>query len=54
MYSVILFPYLPPSVGLEEALFTRKWDAILGGGTLNSFAGTSLMIRKQKVAPIAV
>ena len=37
---------------MEAALLTRKWDAILQGGTLTSFADTSLLIGKQKVAPI--
>ena len=30
----------------------QKWGAILGGGTLTSFAETSLLMVKQKVAPI--
>ena len=28
--NIFLFPNLFPSVGLEAALHTRKWDAILG------------------------
>ena len=47
-----LFPDLPPSAGSETALLTRKWDSILGGGTLTSFAYTILLIEKQKVSPI--
>ena len=31
--NIILFPDLPPLAGSEAALLTRKWDAILGGGT---------------------
>ena len=30
----------------------QKWDAILGGGTLTSFVNTSLLMEKQKFAPI--
>ena len=37
---------------LEAALLTRKWDAILGDGTLTSFADTSLLMGTQNVAPI--
>ena len=48
-----LFPDLSPLAGLEAAFLTRKWDAILGGGNLNSFKDTSLLMGKQKVAPIA-
>ena len=48
-----LFPDLSPSAGSEAALLTRKWDAILGGGTLTSFANTNPLLRNQKVAPIA-
>ena len=50
--NVFLFPSLSPSVGLEAALLTQKWDAILGGSTLTSFADTSLLMGKHKVAPI--
>ena len=39
-------------MGLEAALLTRKWGAILGGGTLTSFTDTSLLMGKKKVAPI--
>ena len=48
-----LFPNLYPSTGSEAALFTRKWDVILGGGTLTSFAYMILLMGKKKVAPIA-
>ena len=51
--NILLFPDLSPLAGLEASLLTRKWDAILGGGTLTSFADTSLLMGKQKVAPIA-
>ena len=51
--KIFLFPNLYPSTGSEAALFTRKWDVILGGRTLNSFAYMSLLMGKQKVAPIA-
>ena len=30
--NIFLFPDLSPSAGSEEALLTRKWDAILVGG----------------------
>ena len=52
--NIFLLPNLFPSAGLEVALLTRKWDAILGGGTLTSFANTSLLMGKKKVAPITV
>ena len=48
-----MFPDLSPSAGLEAEFLTRKWDAILEGGTLTSFANTSLLIGKQKVVPIS-
>ena len=51
--NIFLFPYLSPLEGSEAALLTRNWDAILGGGTLTSFADTILLMGKQKVAPIA-
>ena len=44
---------LSPSAGSEAALINRNWDAILGGGTLTSFADMILIMCKQKVAPIA-
>ena len=51
--KIFLFPNLYPSTGSEAALFTRKWDVILGGGTLTSFADMILLMGNQKVAPIA-
>ena len=33
--NIFLFPDLYPSVGLEVAILTRKWEAILGGGHLD-------------------
>ena len=51
--KIFLFPDLYPSTGSEVALFTRKWDVILGGGTLNYFSDMSLLMGEQKVAPIA-
>ena len=51
--TIFLFPDLSHSTGLEAALLTQKWDSILGGGTLNYFTETSLVMGKQKVAPIA-
>ena len=50
--NIFLFTDLSPLAGLEAALLMRNWDAILGGGTLNSFADTSLLMGKQKFAPI--
>ena len=50
--NILLFPDLSPLAGSEATLLTQKWDAILGGGTLNSFADTSLLMGKQKVATI--
>ena len=49
--NILLFPDFSPSSGSEAALLTRKWDAILEGGTLTSFADTSLLIGKKKVTP---
>ena len=34
-------------------LLTRKWEAILGSGTLTYFSDMSLLMVKQKVAPIS-
>ena len=51
--NIFLFPDLSPSAGSEAALLTRKWDVILGGGTLTSFVDTILLMGEQKVAPIA-
>ena len=51
--KIFLFTNLYPSTGSEAALFTRKWDVILGGGTLTSFSYMILLMGKQKVAPIA-
>ena len=34
---IFLFPDLPPLAGLEAALLTWKWSAILGVRTLTSF-----------------
>ena len=44
---------LSPSAGSEAALLTRKWDVILGGGTLTYFVDMCMLMGKQKVAPIA-
>ena len=49
--NILLFPDLFPLEGSEAALLTRKWDAILGGGTLTFFEETSFLMVKQKVAP---
>ena len=51
--NIFLFPDLSLLEGLEAALLTQKWDVILEGGTLTSFADTSLTMGKQNVAPIA-
>ena len=51
--NIFLFPELSPSAGSKAALLTQKWDAIMGDGTLISFADTSLLMGKQKVSPIA-
>ena len=51
--NIYLFPNLSPLAGSAVALLTRKWGAVLGGGTLTSFADTSLIMGKQKVSPIA-
>ena len=49
--NTFLFPDLSPSSGSEAALLTRKWDAILGGGTLASFAETILLMGEQRSPP---
>ena len=51
--NIFLFPDLSPLTWLEAALLTQKWDLILGGGTLNFFTDTILMMGKKKVVPIA-
>ena len=51
--NIFLFPDLSPLEGSEGGFVTRKWDAILGGRTLNSFADTNLVMGNHKVAPIA-
>ena len=51
--NIFLFPDLSPLTGSEAALLTHKWDSILGSGTLNSFTDTSLVMGKQRVAPIS-
>ena len=51
--NIFLFPDLSPFSGLEAALLTRKWDDILGGRNFTYFTDTSLIMGKQKVAPIA-
>ena len=50
--NILLFPDLSPSARSEAALLTRKWDVILGGNTLTSFADMSLLMGKQKIDPI--
>ena len=51
--NILFFSDLSLLSGLEAALLTQKWDAILGRKTLTFFLYTSLMMRKQKVDPIA-
>ena len=51
--GMFLFTDLYPSAGSEAYLLTQKLGAILGAGTLNSFADTSLLMGKHKVDPIA-
>ena len=51
--NIFLFTDLYPLAGSEAAQLTRKWGAILGGGTLTSLTDMSIMIGKQKVNPIA-
>ena len=50
--NIFLFPDLSNLAGSEAALLTRKWDAILGGGTLNSFADTSLLWESKRSPPL--
>ena len=50
---IFLFLDLSPLAGSEAALLTQKWDAILGCGTLTSFADTILLMGNQKIAPVA-
>ena len=52
--NIFLFTDLSPLAGLEAALLTRKWDAILVGSILKSFAEMILLMGKQKVTPIVV
>ena len=51
--NIFLLPDLSHSAWSETALLNRKWDAILGGGTLASFADTILLMGKQNFPPIA-
>ena len=51
--NTFTFPDLSPLAGLDAALLTQKWYAILGGSTLTSFAYMSLLMGKQKVSSIA-
>ena len=50
--NIFLFPDPTPADGSEAALLARRWYAILGGGAITSFADTSLLMARQKVAPI--
>ena len=50
--NVFIFPDLSPSVGSEATLLAKRWDSILGGGALASFADTSLLLGKQRVEPV--
>ena len=45
--NVFLFPGLFPS-----ALLDQGWDAILGGGSLKSFAETILLLEMQRVEKV--
>ena len=51
--NIILFPDLSPGGGLEAALRTRKWEAILSCDPLNSFVGTIQLMVNQMVVPVA-
>ena len=51
--NIFIFPDLSLLFVLDRALLTIKWDSILRGGRLNSFADTSMMIGKQKISPTA-
>ena len=46
--NIFLFPDLSPSAGSEVALLTLEWYAILGGGTLTSFADMSLLMGTKR------
>ena len=50
--NILFLPNLYHSAGLEAALLTCKYDAILGGGTITSFENTSLLMVNKRVAPI--
>ena len=50
--NVFLSPDLSTSVGLEAGLLARRQDAIMDGGALISFAGTSLLLANQRVEPV--
>ena len=51
--NIFLLPNLSTLSGLEADLLTRNWNVIFGGETLNPFADTSLLMGKNRVAPIA-
>ena len=42
--NIFFFPTSLPLLGLEAVFLTRKWDAILGRGTLTYFADTILLM----------
>ena len=52
--NVLLFLDLYLLSSSEAALLVRRWDAILGGDALTSFADTSLLLTKQRIEPLTI
>ena len=50
--NVFLCPDLSPVAGSEAELLMRRWDTVLGRGTLTSFYNTSLILGFQKTTPV--
>ena len=50
--NIFLFPDLSYVAGLGAALLARLWKVVFGGGTLAYFSNTSLILGRQKVAPV--
>ena len=46
--NIFLFPDLLPSAASKASFLARRWDAILGGGDIPSFSGTSLLLAQAK------
>ena len=50
--GIFIFPDLSLAVGKESAMVVRWRDTELEPNTLSSYANTSTLIMKQRIAPI--